>query len=184
MLLSGLKRASRIRPKSQLLCICNRGTSTNAFAQAFVPKNWRRKAVGAIAGATGLLVCVLGLKNAFAADGKKKRVIVLGTGWGAVSFLKNLKPDLYDVVVVSPTNYFIFTPFLASVTVGTIEARTICEPIRKILNRRHKSGARYYEAACTDVDFENKKITCVKESEGKFHILVLLDDFIDCRDFM
>ena len=166
MVLSTLSRFTKIgqgsRPRLQVF---TRGSSTNI--KEFVPKNWQKRIIGAVAGTAGLLLCAFSLKNAFAEDQKKKRIVVLGCGWGAVSFLKNLKPHLYEVVVVSPTNYFIFTPFLASVTVGTIEARTICEPIRKILGNKHKSSARYYEAECTDVDFENKKIVCVKENEGK-----------------
>ena len=166
MLLSSFKRFTRIRPNYPPFCICNRQSATWANLQGLVPRQWKRRVAGVIAGATGILVCVFGWSNAYAKDEKKKRVVVLGCGWGAVSFLKNLKPDLYDVVVVSPTNYFIFTPFLASVTVGTIEARTICEPIRKILGKKHKSNAHFYEAECTDVDFENNKIVCIKEDEG------------------
>lgn len=166
MLLSGFKRLSKIGPKLPPFCICNRQSATRANLQGFISRKWQRKVVGALAGATGLAVCIFGLNNAFAKDEKKKRVVVLGCGWGAVSFIKNLKPDIYDIVVISPTNYFIFTPFLASVTVGTVEARTICEPIRKILGKKHKASAHFYEAECTDVDFENKKVLCMKENEG------------------
>lgn len=167
MLLSGLKRASRLGPKLPSLCIRSRGSASKATLGVLNASQWQKKVFGAVAGATGVLVCVLGWNNVFAEGEKRKRIVVLGCGWGAVSFLKNLKPDMYDVVVVSPTNYFIFTPFLASVTVGTVEARTICEPIRKILCRNHKSSSQFYEAECTDVDFENKKIICVKENEGR-----------------
>ena len=38
--------------------------------------------------------------------------------------------DFYDVVIVSPRNHFLFTPLLPSTTVGTIEFRSIIEPIR------------------------------------------------------
>lgn len=62
----------------------------------------------------------------------KKKVVVLGTGWGGVSFLKNLKNPSYELEVVSPRNYFAFTPLLPSVTVGTVEARSVVEPIRSI----------------------------------------------------
>jgi len=34
---------------------------------------------------------------------------------------------------VSPRNYFLFTPLLPGVTVGSLEARSISEPIRRIL---------------------------------------------------
>ena len=66
---------------------------------------------------------------------KKKKVVVVGTGWAGTSFLKELKNPSYDVHVVSPRNYFAFTPLLPSVTCGTVEARSIVEPIRSITKK-------------------------------------------------
>ena len=68
-------------------------------------------------------------------DCKKKRVVVLGTGWAGISFLKDLDISTYDVQVVSPRNYFAFTPLLPSVTCGTVEARSIVEPVRNIIKK-------------------------------------------------
>ena len=51
--------------------------------------------------------------------GSKRRVVVLGSGWGAVSLLKGMSGRLdVDVVCISPTNYFLMTPLLPSATVG------------------------------------------------------------------
>lgn len=69
------------------------------------------------------------------AEIKKKKVVVLGTGWAGTSFLKKLDNSSYDVQVISPRNYFAFTPLLPSVTVGTVEARSIVEPIRSIVRK-------------------------------------------------
>lgn len=66
---------------------------------------------------------------------KKKKVVVLGTGWAGTSFLKDIEASSYDVQVVSPRNYFAFTPLLPSVTCGTVEARSIVEPVRKIIKK-------------------------------------------------
>lgn len=65
----------------------------------------------------------------------KKRVVIVGTGWAGASFLRNIDTSLYDVHVVSPRNYFTFTPLLPSVTCGTVEARSIVEPIRNIVRK-------------------------------------------------
>lgn len=54
---------------------------------------------------------------------RKPRLVIIGSGWGAVSVLKNLEKDKYDVTVVSENNYFLFTPLLPSGTVGTLELR-------------------------------------------------------------
>ena len=62
----------------------------------------------------------------------RKKVVVLGTGWGAVAFIKGLDLTQYDVTIVSPRNYFTYTPLLPSATVGTVESRSIVESIRSI----------------------------------------------------
>ncbi|XP_028788704.1 external alternative NAD(P)H-ubiquinone oxidoreductase B2, mitochondrial [Neltuma alba] len=90
---------------------------------------------------------------------EKKKVVVLGTGWAGTSFLRNLDNPRYEVLVVSPRNYFAFTPLLPSVTSGTIEARSIVEPIRNIF-RKKKMNIEYGEAECMKIDAENRKIYC------------------------
>ena len=65
-------------------------------------------------------------------NGLKEKIVVLGTGWGAASFLKDVDTSKYDVTVVSPRNYFLFTPMLAGASVGTVEFRSITEPIREV----------------------------------------------------
>lgn len=49
----------------------------------------------------------------------KPRLVILGGGWGGVALLKELNPDDYHVTLVSPTNYFLFTPMLPSATVDS-----------------------------------------------------------------
>jgi hypothetical protein len=44
------------------------------------------------------------------APAKKEKIVVLGTGWGASAFLKDIDADMYDVTIISPRNYFLFTP--------------------------------------------------------------------------
>ncbi|GKU96560.1 hypothetical protein SLEP1_g9784 [Rubroshorea leprosula] len=92
-------------------------------------------------------------------DGVKKRVLVLGTGWGGTSFLKDLDISSYDVQVVSPRNYFAFTPLLPSVTCGTVEARSIVEPVRNIIKKRN-GEIKFYEAECLKIDPANNKVLC------------------------
>lgn len=109
----------------------------------------------------------MNLVNPSVADegNKKKRVVVLGTGWAGTSFLKSLKNSSYDVQVISPRNFFAFTPLLPSVTVGTVEARSIVEPIRNIV-RKKNVNVHYWEAECYRIDAENKKVYCRSSLSG------------------
>jgi hypothetical protein len=36
-------------------------------------------------------------------------LVILGSGWGSTSLLKGLNTEEYNVIVVSPRNYFLFT---------------------------------------------------------------------------
>lgn len=96
---------------------------------------------------------------------KKKRLVVLGSGWGALSVLNHLTPGQFDVTVVSPRNYFLFTPLLPSVTVGTVESRSIVEPLRKLIWKRHKAApVTFLEAECVGIDHARKHIQCEDRS--------------------
>ncbi|GFZ06487.1 NAD(P)H dehydrogenase B3 [Actinidia rufa] len=97
--------------------------------------------------------------DAIQANHNKKKVVVLGTGWAGTSFLKNLKDPSYEVQVVSPRNYFAFTPLLPSVTVGTVEARSVVEPVRNIVKKKGLD-VKFREAECLKIDAVNKKVYC------------------------
>lgn len=86
---------------------------------------------------------------------KRKRVIILGSGFAAITLLKRIDMQSYHVTVVSPRNHFLFTPLLPSTTVGTIEFRSIIEPIRKV-----RKGDEFIQGTCTAIDPEKKEITC------------------------
>jgi len=86
----------------------------------------------------------------------KENIVVLGTGWGAAAFLKNIDTDKYDVTVISPRNYFVFTPMLAGASVGSVDFKSITEPIREINN-----NVRYLEAAATEIDPTTNTISCI-----------------------
>jgi len=87
----------------------------------------------------------------------KKRLLVIGTGWAAASFLQKLAPrDNVEVTVVSPRSYFIYSPLLPAAAVGSVEPRSIVEPIRNLL----PAGAEYVEAAAEAFDLKARTVLC------------------------
>lgn len=83
----------------------------------------------------------------------KPKLVILGSGWGSVALLKTLNPEDYHVTVVSPVNYFLFTPMLPSATVGTLELRSLVEPIRSIVQRVR---GHFMQAQAEEVEFSEK----------------------------
>ncbi|KAL4917509.1 hypothetical protein BDW62DRAFT_183818 [Aspergillus aurantiobrunneus] len=93
--------------------------------------------------------------EAMQAQRDKPRLVILGTGWGSVALLKQLNPGDYHVTVVSPTNYFLFTPMLPSATVGTLGLRSLVEPVRRIVQRVH---GHFLKGEAVDVEFSEKLV--------------------------
>ncbi|KAJ9530429.1 hypothetical protein QJQ45_000803 [Haematococcus lacustris] len=119
----------------------------------------------------------------------KPRVVVLGSGWGSVSFIKSLPPQIsklypslieelaagsisaplslseqYDVVLVSPRNFFLYTPLLPAVATGTMEERSIVEPVRNFVQGK----AEFYQALAKDVDPVAKELVCCFPDDNGF----------------
>jgi NADH:ubiquinone reductase (H+-translocating) len=83
------------------------------------------------------------------------KIVILGTGWGSVALIKALRAEDYHVTVVSPSNQFLFTPMLPSATVGTLELRSLVEPVRGIIRRVH---GHFLKAMAVDVCFSEQLV--------------------------
>ncbi len=63
--------------------------------------------------------------------------------------------------MVSPRNHFLFTPLLPSTTVGTIEFRSIIEPIRHA-----RTDMQFFHAEAVAVDSGARRVTCRAVADG------------------
>lgn len=87
-------------------------------------------------------------------DNYRQRLVILGSGWGGFKLLQSIDKTKLDVTMISPRNHFIFTPLLASSSVGTLEFRCIMEPIRT------HSPDEFYLASCERIDWGSKTLFC------------------------
>jgi NADH:ubiquinone reductase (non-electrogenic) len=90
-----------------------------------------------------------------------KRLVILGTGFAAFSLLKRINLKHWTVTVVSPRNHFLFTPLLPSTTVGTLEFRSIIEPVRKF-----RKGIAFALGSCTEIDLDARALGCINPDNG------------------
>ncbi|KAF1810808.1 FAD/NAD(P)-binding domain-containing protein, partial [Eremomyces bilateralis CBS 781.70] len=75
------------------------------------------------------------------------------TGWAGYTLARQLDAKIYRPIVISPRSYFVFTPLLASTSVGTLEFRTALEPVRS-----RRTSVEFVQGWADDVDFTNKTI--------------------------
>lgn len=94
----------------------------------------------------------------------KPKLVILGGGWGSVALVKELNPDDYHVTVISPQNYFLFTPMLPSATVGTLGLKSLVEPLRRVISRVR---GHFIRAQAEDVDFSARLVeVSQKDADG------------------
>jgi NADH dehydrogenase FAD-containing subunit len=89
----------------------------------------------------------------------RKKIVILGGGFGGVSVLKRLQNHFQtnvtiDITMVSKDNYLLFTPMLHEIASGMIETRHIVTPIREFCNR-----SRFYCATVKNIDLEKKMVS-------------------------
>jgi len=71
-------------------------------------------------------------------DDRPTRIVILGAGIGGVYTYKRLHKWFHndpsvELVLVSDSNYFLFTPLLHEVATGNVEPVNVVEPLRKVL---------------------------------------------------
>ncbi|ORY87934.1 FAD/NAD(P)-binding domain-containing protein [Protomyces lactucae-debilis] len=85
---------------------------------------------------------------------KKQRIVIIGSGWAGFTFLQRLDARQYEVFVISPRSYFVFTPLLAGTAVGTLEFRCALESVRATRK------CHFHEAWAESIDFDKREVTC------------------------
>ncbi len=76
----------------------------------------------------------------------RKRVVIIGGGFGGLEFAKTLKDDNFQIVLLDKKNHHIFQPLLYQVSTAGIEPSTISFPFRSIFAGRKCFHIRVCEA--------------------------------------
>src|SRR5207249_159824 len=100
----------------------------------------------------------------------RKRVVVVGAGFGGLTFCQHFfRPDTL-VTVVDRTNHHLFQPLLYQVAMAGLSAPDIAQPIRSILSTRPDTEVLLDEVR--DFDLANKRVICAQKTLG-YDYLVL-----------
>ena len=93
----------------------------------------------------------------------KKKIVVIGCGFGGLQFIKNLKKNTFDILLIDKVNHHQFQPLFYQVAASQIEPATISFPLRKIFQKRKDVRIRL-----ANVESVNDKEKVVETSIGKF----------------
>lgn len=104
------------------------------------------------------------------ASEKKKRVVIVGMGFGGVRAAEGLAGRGFDVLCLDRRNYHLFQPLLYQVATATLNQEAIAHPIRAII--RGKKDVRFEMAEVEQVDLHNKKITTRDECIDYDYLIV------------
>jgi len=83
---------------------------------------------------------------------KKKKVVVLGGGYGGVECTRKLegyfeRDEDVEIILISEDNFLLFTPMLPQVAAGMLATRDIVMPIRTIIKK-----TKFYEGRIKNID--------------------------------
>ena len=86
----------------------------------------------------------------------RKRVVVLGGGFGGIAAARALAAAPVDVTVVDRRNHHLFQPLLYQVATGGLSPANITAPLRSIL--RKQKNCQVLMAQVTDFDVTARKV--------------------------
>lgn len=96
------------------------------------------------------------IETALKAKNGKRRVVILGGGFGGAycaQRLEKLLPADCEVLLIDPHNYFVFTPLLVEAGTGSLQPRHAVVPIRSFLRK-----TRFLAAMAEEVDLQLKTV--------------------------
>ncbi len=101
---------------------------------------------------------------------ERKHIVVLGAGFGGLTFCQHFRAPAARVTVVDRTNHYLFQPLLYQVAAAGLSAPEIAQPIRSILSRRPNITVLLDQVA--DFDLAGKTVV-LQQNRLQYDYLVL-----------
>jgi NADH:ubiquinone reductase (H+-translocating) len=86
----------------------------------------------------------------------KKRVVIVGMGFGGIRAARKLTGHNLELVLVDVNNYHLFQPLLYQVATAALEQESIAYSVRALA--RHWQDTRFQLREVTGIDFENRAL--------------------------
>ena len=102
----------------------------------------------------------------------KRRVVIVGSGFGGLNAAKALRGADVEITIVDRRNFHLFQPLLYQVAMAALNPSDIAHPIRSIFKRQENVAA-VLLGEVTDVDVENRQVVIDGEEIIPYDYLVL-----------
>ena len=87
---------------------------------------------------------------------ERRKVVVIGGGFGGLSAAQHLNSNLVDVTLIDRRNYHLFQPLLYQVATGSLSPGEVASPLRSVLSRQ--KNTRVWLGHVVDVDPDLKHV--------------------------
>ncbi len=102
---------------------------------------------------------------------ERRRVVIVGGGFGGVDAARGLRHANVDVTVVDRQNHLLFQPLIYQVAAGALSSGQVAAPIRHLLKRQ--ANATVLMAAVTDVDVEQRHVVLDRGERLSYDSLIV-----------
>lgn len=90
---------------------------------------------------------------------EKKKLVIIGGGFGGLSVASQVDKRLWDVVIVDRNNYHSFPPLFYQVASSCLEPASISFPFRRELRgRRYHGACRFHLGVVESIDVAERKV--------------------------
>ena len=105
------------------------------------------------------------------ARGERRRVVIVGGGFGGMEAAKRLKKGDVDVTVVDRHNHLLFQPLIYQVAAGALASGEVAAPQRHMLKRQ--PNATVVMGTVTDIDVNRRQVVLDRGERLDYDSLIL-----------
>ncbi|GAA1473939.1 NAD(P)/FAD-dependent oxidoreductase [Corynebacterium felinum] len=109
----------------------------------------------------------------FRPEGGRHHVVVIGSGFGGLFAVQNLKDANVDITLIDRTNHHLFQPLLYQVATGILSSGEIAPSTRQILAKQENVGV--LKGEVTDINVTEKTVTA---QLGDFEKVISYDSLV------
>lgn len=89
---------------------------------------------------------------------EKKRIVIIGGGFGGLNLIKNIDKKKYEILLVDRNNFHSFPPLFYQIASSGLDPGSISFPFRRELRKGKVKGAKYNMGEVKTINFSKKEV--------------------------